>query len=163
MGFSLFGLSGKDLAIGGITAAASMIPGAGVVLGPLAGAATSVIWSRAEGKDWDQALEGGVVDGLLGAIPGYKLAGGALRALAKGGGSKLAKLGLQKGAAKILYGGAKGSAKAAITRGAATSWGERSVKALGGGLGAAYMNKLYESMTAKSPTALAELPIKPIS
>ncbi|WP_062993831.1 hypothetical protein [Nocardia anaemiae] len=163
MGFSLFGLSGKDLAIGGITTAFSLIPGAGVVLGPLAGAATSAIWSKAEGKDWDEAIEGGLVDGLLGALPGGKLAGGALRALAKGGGGKLAKLGLQNGAAKLLYGGAKGSAKAAITKGAATSWGERGVKAFGRGVGAAYMNKLYDSMTAGSPTALAELPIRPIS
>ncbi|MFE9327704.1 hypothetical protein ACIHDR_39960 [Nocardia sp. NPDC052278] len=163
MGFSLFGLSGKDLAIGGVTAAFSMIPGAGVVLGPLAGAATSAIWSKAEGKDWDEAIEGGLVDGLLGALPGGKLAGGALRTLAKGGAGKVAKLGLQKGAAKILYGGAKGSAKAAITKGAATTWGERSVKALGRGLGAAYMNKLYDSMTASSTPGIDELPIRLIS
>ncbi|WP_327100882.1 hypothetical protein OIE68_20035 [Nocardia vinacea] len=163
MGFSLFGLSGKDLAVGGITAAFSMIPGAGVVLGPLAGAATSAIWSHAEGKDWDDAIQGGLVDGLFGALPGGKLAGGALRALAKGGSGKLAKLGMQKGAQKLLYGSATGAAKGKITKGLATSWGERSVKALGRGLGAAYMNKLYDSMTAGSPTALAELPIKPIS
>ncbi|MET8877274.1 hypothetical protein [Nocardia sp. NPDC004604] len=160
MGFSLFGLSGKDLAIGGITALGSMVPGFGVVIGPLAGAALSTAWSLHDGKSWGDALQGGILDGALGALPGGKLAGGALRSMAAG---KLAKAGLKQGAQKLLYGNAKGAAKAKITKGLAMSWGERGVKAFGRGVGAAYMNKLYDSMTATQNAGVSELPITPIS
>lgn len=156
----MFGLNWKDVVVGAVTVGTSFIPG-GVIIAPLAAAATSTALAHfVDGKSWDDSLEQGVVDGLFGAIPGGKLAGGAVKSLAAG---KLAKLGLQKGAQKILYGGAKGTAKAAITRGTATSLGMRTTQALGRGLGAAYMNAGYNKLTSKPTAGIDELPVKIIS
>lgn len=163
MGFSLFGLSGADLAIGGITTALSFVPVVGTAASAIVGGAAAAVQAKMAGEDWDEALQQGVVVGALGALPGGAIAGGVLRKLATSGGGKLAKLGLQKGASKILYGGATGAAKGAITRGTATSIGERSVKALGRGLGAAYANSIYRNVTSSSPAGIAELPVKMIS
>jgi len=165
MGFSLFGLSGKDLAIGGITAAFSMIPGAGVVLGPLAGAATSAIWAHADGKDWGASIQQGLVDGALGALPVGRMFGGALRGLANGTG-RAARLGMQNGAQRILGLGQRFAALPAGQMGPRAlldSWGLIGTRAFGRGVGAAYMNKLYDSMTATSQPGLSELPVKIIS
>jgi hypothetical protein len=166
MGFSLFGLSGKDLAIGGITAAFSMIPGAGVVLGPLAGAATSAIWAHADGKDWDASIQQGLVDGALGALPVGRIFGRTLERLAAGQAGRLGRLGMQNGAQRLLGLGQRlgpAGPGGIGPRALRDSWGLIGTRAVGRGLGAAGMNAIYDSVSSKPSVDLAELPIKPIS
>lgn len=156
----LFGLSAKDLTVGGVTAGFSMIPGFGLLAGPLAGAATSTIWSLTkEDKSWDEAIEGGVTAGVFAAIGGGlagklggKLAGGTLARL-RNNPPGVAQKFFQSEAK--LWGLTSKHTTAGLT-----------TRATGRGVGAAYANKFYDSWTAPSsppPAGVPELPIKKIS
>lgn len=161
----MFGLSKKDLAIGGVTLAASLLPG-GVVLAPLAGAAMSTYFSVKDGKGLDDAIQQGLVVGLVGALPGGKIAGGTLQRLAANQAGRVGRLGLQNGAQGILRSGqrwARGMPRHAPTALRGDSWGLEGTRAIGRGVGAAYMNKFYDSWTSSSPAGITELPVKMIS
>ncbi|WP_433631302.1 hypothetical protein [Nocardia sp. CA-120079] len=146
MGFSLFGLSGADLAIGGLTTALSFVPGVGTGLSMVIGGAAAALQAKLEGKGWDEALEKGIVVGATSGIAG-KLVGKAVLGLARGAGGKLATKGVQAGAQKLRY----------------APWGMTATRAVGRGAGAAIANSLYGSFTGGSSSAVGELPIKPIS
>jgi hypothetical protein len=122
-----------------------------LIVGPLAGAAVSTAFAKADGRSWDDALQQGITDGLIGALPGGKLAGGALERLATG---SAAKLGLKTAAERVWSFGARN----------ADTWGLRITRGLGRGAGAAVVNAAYNAFSPPGQTAgVAELPIKPIS
>ncbi|WP_433202534.1 hypothetical protein ACQP1G_12450 [Nocardia sp. CA-107356] len=110
------------------------------------GGAAAALQAKLEGKDWGDALEQGVVVGAVSGLGG-KLVGNAVLGLARGAGGRLATKGLVAGATKLRY----------------APWGMTATRAVGRGVSAAIANAAYGSLTAGSPTALAELPIKPIS
>ncbi len=148
MGFSLFGLSGVDLAIGGLTTALSFIPGVGTAASMVIGGAAAAVQAKLAGKDWDEALEQGLIVGAASGLGG-RLVGNAVLGLARGAGGRLATRGLTAGATWIRQ----------------VPWGMTSARALGRGLAAAYANAGYNAFTSSKPAgvSVSELPIEPIS
>lgn len=146
--------SAKDLTVGGVTFAGSLIPGGGVIAGPLLGAAVGTIWSLTEGESPADAFQEGILDGVMGALPGGKMAGGALKGLAARGAG-------QGAAHTLLHKGERAAAKRAVGE----TWGLIGTRAAGRGAGAAVASAFQNGRLSpsSSPAGISELPIKIIS